>query len=118
MKSIIAAGFLLGCAQGAIAGPYANVETNVGYTGDTYGGTVTETHAGYDFGGWYVQGGPAFVNPRGEEGRAEFSGKVGGTVVLNEDTDLYGEVSLMTEDKSFEFDDLDIGVKAGVTYRF
>ena len=29
MKSIIAAGFLLGCAQGAIAGPYANVETNV-----------------------------------------------------------------------------------------
>lgn len=118
MKSIIAAGFLLGCAQGAIAGPYANVETNVGYTGDTYGGTVTEVHGGYDFGGWSIQGGPAFVNPRGEAGRTEFSAKVDGTIELNEDTDLYGEVAVMTEDKSVNFSDLDIGVKAGVTYRF
>lgn len=118
MKSIIAAGFLLGCAQGAIAGPYANVETNVGYKGDTYGGTVTEVHAGYDFGGWSIQGGPAFVNPRGEAGLAEFSAKIAGSTELREDLELYGEVSAITEDKSVDFKDLDIGVKAGVTYNF
>ena len=118
MKSIIAAGFLLGCAQGAIAGPYANIETNASYNGDTYGGTVTEVHGGYDFGSWGIQGGPAFVNPRGEAGRAEFSGKVYGSVELNDQTEVYGEVSVITEDKSVNFDDLDIGVKAGVTYYF
>ena len=116
MKSIIAAGFLLGCAQGAIAGPYANIETNASYKGDTYGGTVTEIHKGYDFVSWQIQGGPAFVNPRGEAGRAEFSAKVKGSTKLNEDLKLYGEVSVITEDKSFE--DLGIGVKAGVTYTF
>ena len=118
MKSIIAAGFLLGCAQGAIAGPYANIETNASYNGDTYGGTVTEVHAGYDFGDWQLQGGPAFVNPRGEAGRAEFSAKVSGAYELREDLEVYGEVSVITEDKSVDFEDLDIGVKAGVTYFF
>ena len=120
MKSIIASGLLLGMAHGtaAIAGPYANVETNASYNGDTYGGVVTELHAGYDFGGWSIQGGPAFVNPRGEAGRAEFSAKVAGSTELNEDLELYGEVSAMTEDKSVSSDDLDIGVKAGVTYTF
>ena len=118
MKSIIAAGILLGCAHGAVAAPYANIETNASYKGDTYGGTVTEVHAGYDFGGWGIQGGPAFVNPRGEAGRAEFSGKIYGATELREDLEVYGEVSVITEDKSVSFDDLDIGVKVGLTYLF
>ena len=46
MKSIIAAGLLLGCAHGAIAGPYANVETNTSYFGDDYLGAVTEVTLG------------------------------------------------------------------------
>ena len=33
-------------------------------------------------------------------------GKVGYSTELNEDLSLYGEVSFITEDKEFEFDDL------------
>ena len=119
MKSIIAAGFLLGCAQGAIAGPYANIENNSTFTGDVYGGTKTEVHGGYKFGnGFSVQGGPAFINPRGEAGRAEWSGKIKYTTDLNEDLKLYGEVSAITEDKEFEFEKLNFGTKVGVVYSF
>ena len=85
MKSIIAAGILLGCAHGAVAAPYANIENNTKYSGDTYGGTETEVHAGYDFGDWYVQGGPVFINPRGEAGKAEYSLKVGGSIEITID---------------------------------
>ena len=42
MKSIIAAGILLGCAQGAIAGPYVNVEANTGWTGNDYNSTIID----------------------------------------------------------------------------
>jgi len=118
MKSIIATGILLSFGSAAVAGPYANIETNASYTGDTYGGTVTEIHKGYDFGSWQIQGGPAFVNPRGEAGRAEFSAKVMGATQLNEDLELYGEVSVMTKDKSVDFSDFNIGTKVGVTYTF
>jgi len=120
MKSIIASGLLLGMAHGtaAIAGPYANIENKAKYTGDTYGGTVTEVHKGYDFGAWQLQGGPAFINSRGEAGRAEFSAKVKGSTELNEDLKLYGEVAVMTEDKSVDFSNLNINTKVGVTYKF
>ena len=70
MKSIIAAGLLLGCAQGAVAGPYANVEANSGWTGNDYLGSVIEIHKGYEGalgedGSWFVQAGPALVSPDG-----------------------------------------------------
>ena len=106
MKSIIAAGLLLGCAHGAIAGPYANIENKAKFTGDVYGGTTTEAHAGYDFGAFQVQAGPAFINPRGEAGRAEWSGKVKAATKLSEDLKLYGEVSFITEDKDFSLKNL------------
>jgi hypothetical protein len=116
MKSIIAAGILLGCAHGAVAAPYANIENNTKYSGDTYGGTETEVHAGYDFGDWYVQGGPVFINPRGEAGSAEYSLKVGGSIELSEELEAYGEVTAVTVDK---FNDgVDFGTKVGVTYKF
>ena len=119
MKSIIAAGLLLGCAHGAIAGPYAHIENKAKFTGDIYGGTTTEAHAGYDFeNGFKIQAGPAFINPRGEAGRAEWSGKVKYSTKLNEDLKLYGEVSFITEDKDFSFDELNLGTKVGVTYTF
>ena len=119
MKSIIAAGFLLGCAQGAIAGPYANIENNASFLGDEFGASVTEFHAGYKFeSGLYLQGGPAYLAVDGQEGAVEYSGKVGYSTELNEDLTLYGEVAFITKDQEFEFDKLNLGTKVGVTYRF
>ena len=49
MKSIIAAGLLLGCAHGAVqAGPYANVEANSGWLADDYQRMLSQGHAGYE----------------------------------------------------------------------
>ena len=119
MKSIIAAGLLLGCAHGAIAAPYANIENNSSFVGDEFGTSVTEVHAGYAFdSGIYVQGGPAFIAVDGEEGSTEYSGKVGYSTELNEDLELYGEVGFITTDQEFDFEELNIGTKIGVTYTF
>ena len=122
MKSIIASGLLLGMAHGtaAIAGPYANIENNASFLGDDFSASVTEVHAGYEFGdsGIYVQGGPAFLAVDGAEGQTEYSGKVGFGTELSEDLSLYGEVAFITEDKEFEFDELNFGTKVGVTYKF
>jgi hypothetical protein len=108
MKSIIAAGFLLGCAQGAIAGPYANVEANINR--ET---TVLEIHKGYtgelgEDADWYVQAGPAVVG-----GDIEFSGKAGVGYDVEEDVNIYGEYSFVTGGKG-----LGSSVKLGATYSF
>ena len=113
MKSIIAAGFLLGCAQGAIAGPYANIEANSGFYGDEYSGSVIENHVGYEGDGWYIQGGPAILSSSGVEAELEWSGKVGAAVPVSENLDLYGEVSFMTGDEESNY-----GAKAGVKWTF
>ena len=119
MKSIIAAGFLLGCAQGAIAGPYANIENNASFLGDEFGSAVTEVHGGYAFdSGFYVQGGPAYITRDGAAGSTEYSGKVGYATDLSEKLAVYGEVSFITEDKEFEFEELNFGTKVGLTYTF
>ena len=118
MKSIIAAGLLLGCAHGAaVAGPYANVESNTSYFGNDYLGSVTEAHAGYEgevgeSGSWYVQAGPAFVSVDGEDLETEFSGKVGAGYDISEDVEVYAEYSWISGDE------LGSSVKTGVTYRF
>jgi len=118
MKSIIAAGLLLGCAHGAVAAPYANVENNAAWQ-DGFEASVTEVHAGYEFeNGIYVQGGPAFVSVDGEEGSTEVSAKVGASAELNENLEVYGEIGFITEDQSFEFDELNFATKVGVTYTF
>ena len=117
MKSIIAAGLLLGCAQGAIAGPYANVEANSGWTGNDFEGSTIEIHKGYEGalgekGSWFVQGGPAIVAPDDGSASAEFSGKVGASYDVSEAVEVYGEYSFITGD---EFGS---GTKVGVTYTF
>ena len=124
MKSIIAAGFLLGAAHGTVAaaGPYANIESNSFWTGNSYESSVTEVHAGYEFEagedvGIYVQAGPAFVAVDGEETETEYSGKVGIVADVTDKLELYGEVAVLTEDQDFS-EDLNIGLKAGATYRF
>ena len=118
MKSIIASGILLGMAHGAaIAGPYANVESNTSFFAEDNLGSVIESHVGYEGqlgedGSWYVQSGPAFVSPDGEDLQTEFSGKVGAAYDISESVEVYGEYSWVTGDE------LSSGIKTGVTYRF
>ena len=119
MKSIIAAGILLGCAHGAVAAPYANIENKAKFIGEDFSGAATEVHAGYKFdNGFAIQGGPVFLSPDGEAGSVEYSAKVKYSTKLSEDLKLYGEVSAQTADQEFEFDRLNIGTKVGVTYTF
>ena len=111
MKSIIAAGFLLACAPSAIAGPYANVEANQGYSGGEYQSTGVDVHAGIEGEAWYLQGGPLLVSsPDG--GEVELSGKAGGSVSFGDALSVYGEVSFVTGDE------LGVGTKLGAKYNF
>ena len=113
MKSIIAAGFLLGMAHGAaIAGPYANIESNAGYYGDDYTGAATDVHVGYEGANWYVQGGTTLLQPDGAEATTELSGKAGGSYDLNDALSVYGEVSIITGDEN------GFGTKVGAKYKF
>ena len=119
MKSIIAAGILLASGSAAVAGPYANIENNAAFTGKEFSAAVTDVHVGYEFeSGLYLQGGPAFITIDGEEGSIEYSGKVGYGTDLSEDLNIYAEVSFITEDQEFEFEELNLGTKVGVTYKF
>tara|TARA_Y100001970_G_C13593876_1_gene536833 strand:+ start:65 stop:436 length:372 start_codon:yes stop_codon:yes gene_type:complete len=123
MKSIIATGILLGFGTAAVAGPYANVETNAGWLGTEYSGQITDIHLGYegDLGesaDWYVQGGPALVGVPGEALERRWSAKSGVNVSLTKKLGAYGEVSALTADKAFSTDNLNLGVKAGVKYTF
>tara|TARA_Y100000289_G_C3787875_1_gene82528 strand:- start:5 stop:346 length:342 start_codon:yes stop_codon:yes gene_type:complete len=113
MKSIIAAGFLLGCAQGAIAGPYANIETNSGFFGSNYGGSATDVHVGYEGDNWYVQGGPALLQPDGDDGDVQLSGKIGGSYPVSEALSVYGEFSFLTGEFVNSY-----GTKVGAKYNF
>ena len=109
-------------APAAIAGPYVNAETNVGYTGNDFNGSVTDLHIGYegDLGetaGYYVQAGPAIVAVNGEENETEISGKAGLGIDVTDQVNVYGEVSFLTLEQQLG-DDLGLGVKAGVKYSF
>jgi len=121
IKSVFAATAALSMSAGAaFAGPYVNVESNSGFRGSDYEGTVTETHVGYegDLGesaGWYIQTGPAFVAADGEDLETELSGKAGVGVDVTENIEIYGEVSFAT---GIDGADNGYGTKAGVTYRF
>jgi outer membrane autotransporter protein len=104
-------------AAPAIAGPYANIESNTSFYGNDYKLSVLEAHGGYtgevgEDGTWYLQAGPALVSPDGEQEQVEFSGKAGATYQVSEDVNLYGEYAFLT---GTEFGS---SVKAGVTYKF
>lgn len=124
MKSIIASGLLLGMAHGtaAVAGPYANVETNAAFFGSDYQAAVTEVHGGYEWklgeeGTVYLQGGPAFVAVEGHSTDTEVSAKLGISGAVTEQLELYGELSALTTDLDIT-DELALGIKAGATFRF
>ena len=122
MKALIAAGAASFLAAPAFAGPYVNIETNAGYVDGEYETATTDFHVGYegdiaDNVSYYVQGGPALVNIDGAGTENEYSGKAGLDVELSEQLSVYGEVSFLTVDQEFS-DDLNVGAKAGVTFRF
>ena len=102
----------------AFAGPYVNIESNSGFTGSDYGGSVLEAHIGADItlsdsASAYLQAGPAFLLPDEGDSDTEFSGKVGASVAMTEKLNAYGEYSFITSEE-----DLGSGVKLGVKYSF
>ena len=103
----------------ALAGPYVNVETNAGWTGDDYTGATTDIHIGYEgevgAGSYYVQAGPAVVAVDGVDSETRFSGKAGLGIPVSDALSAYGEVSFLTADDA---DDLGVGGKLGLKYNF
>ena len=112
-----AAGALALAPLSAIASPYLNVEANAGWSGSDYSGSVTDIHLGFEGGegpySYYVQAGPAMVQPNGADSELEFSGKVGGAVAASEKLSVYGEISGITGDDNNSY-----GGKAGVKFLF
>jgi len=106
-------------AAPALAGPYVNVETNAGWTGDNYTGATTDIHVGYEgevgAASYYVQAGPAIVAADGVDTETEFSGKAGVGIPVSDAIGVYGELSFLTADDS---DDLGVGGKLGLKYNF
>ena len=118
IKRVIgAAGMAAVLASPASAGPYVNIENNAGFTGADFAGSVTDMAVGYEGGdevyGFYIQGGPAYVQPDGDTGEFELAGKIGGSVQATDQFGAYAEVSFMTGD-----DDASYGTKLGVKYAF
>ena len=105
----------------ALAGPYVNVETNAGWTGDDYTGATTDAHVGYEgalgeSASYYVQGGATLVSPDGGESDTVPSGKAGLGVAVTDALGAYGEVSFVGSGD----DDIDrgYGAKVGLKYSF
>ena len=121
IKSFAAAAAATAFSAGAaVAGPYVNIETNAGYTGNDYSSAVTDLHVGYEgalgeSAGYYIQGGPAIVAVDGEETTNEFSGKAGVGVDVAENVNIYGEVAFITVDGS---DENNYGLKGGIKFTF
>ena len=121
-KSVFAALSATALSAGAaLAGPYVNVETNAGWTGDDYSGATTDFHLGYEgaLGGsasYYVQGGASLVSPDGGESDTVPSGKAGLGFGVTDALGAYGEVSFIGSGD----DDIDrgYGAKLGLKYNF
>ena len=116
MKTFITSIAFIGLAAPAMAGPYANIEANSGFTGSDYNGTSTDFHVGVEGEagalGWYIQGGPSVITPDAGEAETKMTGKLGGSVAAGQKLSIYGELSAA-------FDDVNsYGTKAGVKYKF
>ena len=106
-------------AGAAFAGPYVNVETNAGWTGDDYKGATTDLHVGFegDVGklGYYIQGGPAISAVADVDGtETRLSGKLGGKFDVTQKLGVYGEVSGVSNDEA----DNTYGTKIGAKFKF
>ena len=121
IAAIAASPFLL--AGAAFAGPYVNVESNIGYPDGEYSGATTDLHVGYEgsiseTADFYVQGGPSFIAVDGTDGsEAELSGKVGVSVAATDSLGVYGELAGVTGEKSGD-DIVDWSAKLGAKFTF
>ena len=122
IKSVFAATAALSVSAGAaFAGPYVNVETNAGWTGDAYSGATTDFHLGWEgpigeSGSYYVQGGASYVTPDGGDSDVVPSGKAGLGLALTDALGAYGEVSFVGSGDSEV--DRGYGTKIGLKYNF
>ena len=119
IAAVAASPFLL--AGAAFAGPYVNVESNIGYPDGDYSGATTDLHIGYEgslseSAGFYVQGGPAVIAVDGTAGTdTQFSGKGGINAQVTDNFGAYGEVSFLTASGDT---DNGYGVKVGGKFKF
>ena len=122
IAAVAASPFLL--AGAAFAGPYVNVESNIGYPDGDYDKATTDVHIGFegslsDSADFYAQVGPAFTAVDGTDGsETEFSGKVGVNVAATDSLGIYGELAGITDEASNGDDEIDWTAKVGAKFTF
>jgi hypothetical protein len=116
MKLIAILPAALIAAAPAIAGPYAVIENNAGFTGSDFTGHVTDFHVGYEESGpwasWGIQAGPSVFSPDNGEADTKLTGKIFGSLAATEKLSVYGELSAAFDATN------SYGTKAGVKYSF
>ena len=103
----------------AFAGFYLNGEFNQTNVGSEWNGNGIDLHVGYEDsvgekGSYYLQGGPYIDNAKDVDSETRFSAKVGGGYDFRPNTNVYGELSLVTNDTT----DNTWGTKLGIKYNF
>ena len=122
IAAVAASPFLL--AGAAFAGPYVNVESNIGYPDGEYSSVTTDLHIGYEgslteSADFYAQIGPQFGAVDGTDGtETEFSGKVGVSVAATDALGIYGELAGVTDEASNGDDEIDWTAKVGAKFVF
>ena len=122
IAAVAASPFLL--AGAAFAGPYVNIESNIGYPDGEYSSATTDLHIGYegslsDSADFYAQVGPAFTAVDGTDGsETEFSGKAGISVAATESLGVYGELSGISAEATNGDDEINWGAKLGAKFTF
>ena len=106
----------------AIAGPFANIESNTSYFGDDRLNTTTDLHLGYEHDindkvTVSIQAGPSFVNMPDADYEHEISGKVAISADVSESLNIYGEAYAITVQRDIEAD-FPIDLKVGARYSF
>ena len=113
MKALIASSALIFMGAGsAIAGPYAVVENNGGYTGSKSVGSVTDFHIGWEGSNYYAEFGPSLFAPDGGESEILLTAKAGGSVPITDKLAGYGELGITFDDTN------SYSTKLGVKYSF
>tara|TARA_B100000131_G_scaffold298310_1_gene317768 strand:+ start:392 stop:778 length:387 start_codon:yes stop_codon:yes gene_type:complete len=108
----------------AFAGPYVNVESNLGYPDGEYSSATTDLHIGYEgslseTADFYAQVGPAFVHTDStDDTEGEISGKVGVNVAVNDSLGVYGEIAGISNEDSSGDDIIDWSGKVGAKFTF
>ena len=122
IAAVAASPFLL--AGAAFAGPYVNVESNLGYPDGEYSSATTDLHIGYEgelseTADFYAQVGPAFVHTDStDDTETEISGKVGVNVAATDSLGVYGELAGISGEDSSGDEIIDWSAKVGAKFVF